>query len=782
MTFTREIAVAIRRLSRTPVFAVMSLLTLSSAIALNSAVFSVVDGVLFRPLPYSSPGDLYVLRLVERGTGRELSVIPRPLLESIPTDGEAIVAIAHRGPVANVPHSSPDGAELIGTIAVAPNFLDVLGVRPYIGRSFDARDTQEPGVNVLLTHGSWRDRFGGKRDVVGQSIVISGTTRRIVGVLPPDFVFPAEGLAYPYAPAGRAHFEFLTVGRSQSKGIAVDPLVRIRPSVTRQRAEAKISAALAIMRPDAEARLLAIRPLLFPGRTDVLRVLLAGAVLVLVLGCANLAVLFLARVQERDQEIAVTLALGGTRSQAVQALLIEALALSLTAALVALFAAYAVSGLLQREIPIVLSGTAPFGVDLRVALFTVGLGVLSAVLFTLLPAWVIAQGNWHPSLLSFRSRLSARRRPNGSSAVALQVAVAVMLLILTAGAAQQLFEVMRQRLGFSPRNLLTIHVLDSSQAAPDEFYSGLVDGIASHPDVVSAGAVEGLPLSGAVPKEHLIVDTNRIPLMRVVPGYFETIGVRVLRGRSFEPQEGPSNSAVLSESAAALLFRDEDPIGKQFKSELGTSFSVVGVVNDVRLSLTPSLDACAYAVVDQAFLGRMEVLARFRDESTAASAAVRRLAGASGRSTVVLTSWWSDSIHRMTEYRTPRFQTIVLGAAGGLAMLLSAAGLAGVMSSSARWRLRELAIRIALGAQPRKVTWMLVFNICGPVAIGLCAGIVGAWVTSGLLRSQLVGFGIPEWDVTAAAVLLMSTVALVSIYLPARRVSGLSPTTILRVE
>jgi predicted permease len=776
---------ALRRLVRARIFTGVSVATLGLAIGLNAAVFSIADAVLFRPLPYADPDRLYFLRLVNRQTGRTSVLVPRKLVEALEAHGGAVAAVAWRGPVQLSPHTDADGTELIGNIAVAPNFLAMLGIRPLYGRAFEESDALQPGRAVLLAYASWRNRFGGERRVVGQSMTMAGYPRDIIGVLPRDFIFPSEGYSYPFTTSGRPRFEFLavTVPRGRS---TESPIVRLTSGVHPETAQSEIKGVVQSVAPGFEPRLVPVRSVIFPVETLPLRVLLLAAGFVFLLGCVNLSHLFLVRAQDRQHEANVSLALGATRRRVVSGLFLEAVLVGFCGALAALSIALIAFRALRHQVPTALSGGALMGVDWRVALFSLALGSISAVVFTAWPAWWLATAAGTGTILSGRPESSRPVSQGGFAAVVLQVAVAMILMAMAISATRHFVGVLREPLGFSPENVLTIDTMPSgdSTQATQAFYAETVQLLAGLPDVAAAGAVEALPLSGTIPRDSVPVSgADAIPLVRTLPGYFESAGIRLVRGRLFEWQDVTNSSwAVLSESAASMLFPGLQPVGQQLQSGNSGAFTVVGIVSDAKTSPGRAHDPLVYTIADPAFGGRMELIAAMRQKSLQAAGRIRQFVGGRQREMPVTTRWWSEAIDGMAEYRTPRFLTIVLGTVAALATMLAAIGVFGVVSCSTRRRMHEVAIRLALGAVPTSIARRMTVQTAWPVAIGLVVGVTGTWLMGRVLAAHLVGFRVWEWPVLTGGAAIIASTAMLSVYLPVRKATRLPAMTVLRAK
>ena len=782
-----ELRIALRRLRRSPTFVGASVATLSLAIGVNAAVFSVADAVLFRPLPYADPDQLYVLRVTDSRTGRLSPVVPPDLVEALLARPDLVAGVGTRGSIVEQVHTGPGGPEFIGTIALASDFLTTLGVRPAHGRLFDSHDAFQPGRAVILTYGCWTERFGGNSGVVGQSVTLAGETRDVVGVLPRDFVFPGEGLAYPFSPVGRPNYEFFTVSASSGGRSlpTIDPLVRLRSGVALEAAQSVIEGTVSTSTPSVRPRFLAVRPLLFPVGRATIWILLLASVFVLALGCANLSHLFVQRVLERQHESRVSLALGASRGRLIRTFALEALIIALWGAAGALLLAFASFGFLSHQVPKAISDGAVMGVDWRVALFTLAMALLSAALFTVLPTWVLATTGTHDTMFT-RSRGASRRDAvSRLGIVTMQVAATTVLLSLAIAALSHLGTLLRQPLGFSPDQTLVVDAQPPRAPGPrDTFYLQAVERLNAQPNILSAGAVEAVPLSGSTPRDRIpMAGGDPIPLVRVLPGYFEAARIPLVRGRSLDRASGPlSTDALLSESAAAVLFPGVDPIGQSFQSQRAGPFTVVGVVGDVRMVPDRAGGPLVYARVDAGFTGRMRFVVRVQRASGHAPAEIRRLlAGLTGDQPVTA-RWWSDAIGSREEYRTPRFRGLVLGTSGLLALVLAILGILGVVSSDIRRRRHEIAIRIAVGAQPLRVTRAMMVTMTMPILTGLVIGVVGTWLVARVVTATVTEFSVWSWPIVGSASAVVIATALLAVYVPAHEASRLSPMSVLRNE
>ncbi len=509
--------------------------------------------------------------------------------------------------------------------------------------------------------------------------------------------------------------------------------------------------------------------------------------LVLVLACANLSHLFLVRTEERQHEVRTSFALGATRPAVVRTVLLEAIALGLCGALVALLIALVSFGALQHQVPLSLSGGARVGLDWRVAIWALALGVASALICSARPLSNLAAAKIQDGFVSQRSPSARRPPPLRSGSMMLQVAVTLVCLSTAIAATRHFVSVLQEPLGFAPQNVLTVHALPSGPVeSVHAFYLNAVQTLRGRPGVISAGAIEALPLSGATVSDS--ISTTRadgIPLLRALPGYFEAAGIRLLEGRAFDWHDhAASSTAVLSSSAATILFPDLKvaPVGQRITSPSGDPLTVIGIVADVKMTAGRRHDPVAYTVADRRFTGRLELLVRMRDALPGRADEVRHSVAGLEPEMVVTTRWWSTSINSTSEYRTPRFHATVLIAVATLAVGLTALGVFGVASYSWKSRRHELAIRVALGAQPASITRMLALQIMRPVSIGLVGGLFGTWLAGPFLAAYLVGFTVWDWSVIGSGTAIVVSTAVLSVYLPARRASRLPPMTVLHTE
>ncbi|HEY7184280.1 MAG TPA: ADOP family duplicated permease [Blastocatellia bacterium] len=782
-----DLRLAWRRLIKAPGFTVTAVMILTFAIGANAAVFSIADAALFRPLPYRDPDNLYLLRMTDQRTGKLYGgPVPYRYLRAIdqnrPHGSEVGIYEASRTAIIG-----PGEAHAIYMFAVTDNYFRLLGVRPARGRLFDASDVNGSGRPAMLSYATWRQRFGGAEQIIGRPIKIGPITYDIIGILPSGFLFPS---------ASTQPLELATVmpqPAAGSSGGAIEPILRPGPGVTREQAQAEINALIAPLAAenpqtvDSRLALVDVKSVLYPAGRQIMAFLLAGSALVLLLGCASLAILFLARIKRSDQEIGIRIALGASRARLVRPLIFEAAIISAAGAVFAVLMTMATFDALLRQVPRIAYGNATVGVDLRVIVFALALWFLVTAGFSIAMALRSTRFDAQ-ALIQGRRRGVTRGGRFGRPLIAIQVALAIALTFGAAVAGRAFLSVMRIPLGFNQDNVVTVNFMPDAKTGAERqaVYIRAIENATSHSEVISAGAIYALPLSGAAPFGAMRMDgsdKNVGGIVHVLPGYFETISIPLLRGRTLNRDDarGGADVAVITDSAARILFPGRDPIGGSFSNSRGRRFTVVGAVADIRNSLDREPEPLAYVIPqDETRVMTLVIRAQSRKESTVA--AIRRGIGGIAPGRLVEARWWNDSIQGMTAYRNPRFQTLVFGTFAGLALLLIALGTFGVVSFSVAARTREIGVRMALGATPRSLVGMMVGQTLAPIAAGLILGLVLTRWLSKLAEAQLYKVETNDPVMTVIAALVVIAIAVLAAYAPARRASRIDPLAVLRAE
>ena len=801
---------ALRGMRRNPAYTVAAILAAAIGIGASAAVFSAVDRVLFRPLPYPDEA-----RLVSVGM-----LAPLDTTEFFLAD--AYIDLRHHpGPFAEVSAfqagaSACDLTEAsplrLNCMRVEKNFLETLGVRPIVGRSFTREEDLPNGPHVaLISYGLWRARFGGDPRVAGRTLSLDGVSTVVVGVLPANFLMPTLTHADILSPLN------LDESREHS-GRAFRAFARLKPGISIEAARAELAPyfarALATVPPQFRKeigfRVRPVRDRQLGGARMASLTLFEAVLSVLLIACANLANLLLARGAGRQREMAVRLALGASRFRLARLVLAESLLLTLAGALAGCMFAFVLLRLFQTLGPGALPRLEEAAIDWRVLAFAAAAAIVSG-LAAGLAATAPGQLGRQP-LAGSRTTTPARGRLR-STLVAAQIAVSLVLL---AGAALLLrslwnleriplgmdgghvitasFSLGRQNYGASERQLAFFNELETRLAA----LAG-AQGVAITDSLPPTGGTRSRPLSsvaveGRPPRPQ---GTGGMVTWRyVTPGYFAALGIPIRRGRGFtaEDRAPGAYSIVLSEKLSRMLFPNEDPLGRQvLRDTAGDWFTVIGVAADVRNRGPAASSEPEYYVVRKPMadatwnnqeppMGWRSAYALVRTpiDPRFAAADVRRLLASIDPALPVQMDTMSARIGSVTE--RPRFDALLLGAFAAVGVLLAAIGLFGVMSFLIAQSRREIGVRMALGATPGRVLRHTLRLALRWVAIGVAAGLPGALATSHWLQSLL--FQVPPGDpvVFAAPALLLGLVALLAAAGPAWRASRLDPATTLREE
>jgi putative ABC transport system permease protein len=801
----QDLAYALRRLRQAPGFTAVAVATLALGIGANGAIFSVVNAVLLRPLPFAEPERL--VRLSQTWKGEASVYSPQNFLdveaaarsfESLAVYDTSGVTLTGRG----------RAASLLGT-QVSATFFDVLRVQPAYGRAFEKAEN-EPGKTkvVILGHRLWRERFAADPAIVGQAVQLDREPFTVVGIAPAGFAFP-EG-ADLWTP-----LEYDARFRSSSRGAwYLGAIGRLRPEATVAQAReevATIHARLARQYPDADegvgGTVASLQEAMVGASRRALLVLLGAVGLVLLIACVNVANLLLARVAARESELAVRTALGAGRARLMRQLLTESLVLSfLGGAAGILLAAFSLDALLALQ-PQGVPRLAEVRVDRAVVGFGAALSLVTGLLFGVFPA---LQTTARPTAESLRegSRgiLAGRSQRMRSGLVIGQVALAMMLLA-GAGLLLRSFQQLRRvDPGFRSDNVLTFRLTLPDGAYKDEdgtrvsFYDRLIGGLSALPGVRSAGAVMRAPLTGANFNLSFKVE-GRPPLppaqqpsmqIRVATAdYFRTMGIPVQRGRGLDPRDvdGAPQVVVISEAAARRHFPGEDPLGKfivlgwgrgEGKPKVGGE--VVGIVGDVKdQGLAEEKPAELYVPYAQVPIQTMDVVLRTQVAPRALVPAVEKVVRDLDPELPLARIATLDEVVARS-ISEPRFYMVLLGAFAAMAVFLAALGIFGVLSYSVVQRSREIGIRVALGAHPGDVLRMVLGHAASLALIGVLAGLAGALALSRVIGSLLFELSPTDPLTLGSMAVLLGSVALVASYLPARRATRVDPLIALRSE
>jgi putative ABC transport system permease protein len=797
----KDIRYGVRMLTRNPAFTVVAVIALALGIGANAAIFSVVNAVLLRPLPYDDPDRLMMIRETKLPQFPEFSVSPGNFLDwqKQNTVFEPLVAIQNSA--FNLIEA--DEPERLQGQRVSDGFLAMLGAQPVLGRGFLPEEDQ-PGHNfvVILSHGLWQRRFGGDPNILERAITLNGQSYNIIGVMPSSFGFGGRAVEL-WTPIG------FTAQQAQQHGAHyVSAIGRLKPGVTVEQARAEMSAIaerLAEQYPDANAgwnvKVVPMLEFAVRGIKLALYVILAAVGFVLLIACANVANLLLARAAARQKEIAIRTALGAGRWRIVRQLLTESLLLSLIGGAVGLLLAIWGKDLLLSLAPEDLPRVREASLDGWVLAFTAGITLLTGLSFGLVPALQASKPNLNETLKDAGrgSTEGGRRHLVRSVLVVLEVATALVLLV---GAGLMIKSFMRLQNvdpGFNPNNALTVKISLPQKKYPEAdqqatFYKQLLEKVSTLPGVQAVGAARVLPLDDDFVLGFEIQGRPPYPpgdepstnYYSVTPDYFKAMGIPLLRGRLFNEHDtkDAQRVAVISETMAKKFFPDEDPLGKGIHVTMGPTLyrQIVGIVGDVKqYGLDAETTAATYEPFSQQPFSSMALVVRTTGDPTSLSGAIRSEVLNLDKEQPVssirpLAHLVSSSIAQQ------RFAMLLLGVFAAVAMVLASVGIYGVMSYSVTQRTHEIGIRMALGAGQRDVLRLVVGHGMLLTLIGVAIGLVVAFLLTHVMAALL--FGVSATDLTTFVVFSTSltAVALVACLVPARRALKVDPMVALRYE
>jgi len=791
-----DLSLAVRQLGAHPGFSTAVVLTLALGAGANIAIFSLVDALLLRPLPYADPGRL--VSMADVYDGRASGAGQAEFHDWVETASSFEDLALSEYDAAVIPGDDRLDAERVLGTRVTAGFFDVLGARPLLGRTFlPGEDLPGRADVIVVGHRLWQRRFGGDPGAIGRPVRLDDGIFTIVGVMPASFYWvesPSAEFWRPlgYTSSGRMQHQYGVVGRL-APGVSLDAAQAQMTALARRAAEAY---------PDAKGWTVLVSPLgadeAAAARTPL--VILAGAVgLVLLIACANVANLLLARVATRSLEMAVRTALGAGRTRLARQLLVETGVLAALGCTLGALLAFWLLPLLVTRIPPAITPASPVGIDARALGFALALLVLTTLVVGLAPVRRLSRCDVFQAL-----KPAGAISPGGPDrrllgrAVVLEVALASVLLVSTGLLGASLVGLVRRDLGFRPRGVSTAEVrlpraaYERSERAV--FFDALLERVAAMPGVESTGGTSALPASGYYSGFGLDIEgrpspaewrTQSAQLCDVTPGYFRTMGIRLVEGRDFTPddREGAPRVGIISEGMARRFWPDGGAVGSRIAFRGSTTMmTIVGVVGDTRYG-GPAREpnATLYRPYAQAPSSELFIAARLTGSAASIVPAVRRALREMDPSVSLVRAASLDDLVSGTLMLERALATLV-AAFSLLALALAAVGLYGVVAQSVTRRTREIGVRMALGATRGQVLGLVLGQGLGLTGGGVALGLLLSAAGTRWLEALLYGVSATDARVFLAVTLVVGLVALVASYVPARRAVSIDPIAALRAE
>jgi predicted permease len=804
-TLWQDLKYAARSLRRAPGFTTVVLLTLALGIGATTAMFSVVRGVLLRPLPY--PDAERVVRLMPGGPGKDHGYLSPLEMNDWSRDLSTFSAVGgyRQWETGSVYGDAPEPI-YVNTTHVTAGFFPALGTRAELGRTFQPSDTVQGANHVaVVSHGFWQRQLGGDASAIGRTIRLNGEPFALLGVMPADFDFPSPEAAV-WLPTSLLGPDDVGEGRAARW---MDVVARMKPGVTLAQARAdaeKLEARLAETYPESnagwtDADVQSVRDsIVGPVRRGLL-VLLGAVGLVLLVVCVNVANLMLVRGTARERELALRAAIGAGRSRIMRLLRTESTLLALAGGVLGVLAAWWAVNALVALSGHYLPRSADIRLDASVLEFAIIVSLLTGALFGLWPALRASAGTHAAGGLREDTRGSVgsgganRAR---SLLVTTEVALAVVLVV-GAGLMVRSFERLTSAdPGFRPENVLLLRFTfpDPPPDAPPNYTTErrerVVQRVAQVPGVVAVGATKIAPLTVGTGEAHPFIipgqpapkpgEEPQLTLLPATPGYFKAMGIPLLAGQDIDASSGDSVSgpvAVISKRMADAMWPGRSPVGETFQFS-GVTTRVIGVAGDVRSTRLDSIGGFAAYVPDRMMpRSAMALVVRTKGDPAQMADAVRSaIREVNPRQAFAEVVPFTAKISEAAS--TQRFFTVLVAVFGALALALAAVGLYGVVSYTVRQREREMAVRLALGAQPSRVIALMLRQGMTPVLVGLAVGLLAAVVSTRVLRSLLFEVSASDPMTYVVVLALLGVVALVASYVPSRRASRVPPAMTLR--
>jgi len=804
----QDLRFGLRMLLKKPGFTLIAVFTIALGIGANSAIFSVVNAVLLRPLPYPNAERIVAIQEISK-EGSRIQVTPANFLDwrAQNTVFEHLSAIFTRG--SNL--AGDGGSERIDLAVTSANFFDVFGAQPQQGRLFLPDDEQAGHTPIaVIGHALWQRRYGGDPSIVGKSITLDGNSYTVAGIAPAGFQYPDKTEAW-LPPVRLAPAVTQTMDVTQVRGWGyLSAVASLKPGVPLQQAKDEMEAITARLReqyPETNNnrfnRVVGLHEHLVGDTSTVLWLLLGAVCFVLLIACANVANLMLVRGTARQKEIAIRTALGASRLRIVRQLLTESVMLAVTGGAFGLLLAWQGVDLLTRLLPQDFPRLQDINLDIKVLGFTILVSLITGVVFGFAPAWQVSRADVHESLKeNSRGSIGGMRNRLRSLFVVAEVALSLVLLVGAGLLFRTFLQLQAVDAGFKPQRVLTMRLSPSGTNFKEDpqfiaYYKQVEERLRSIPGVETVGAINTLPLEKGPTLAFRIEGRPQLPIDQwshanyrsVTADYFRALSIPLLQGRAFEERDDASHSLVvlINLAAADNNFAGENPVGKRInfgatRNNQPVWFEIIGVVANVRsMELQEEPTPEVYLSSLQDAFSEVCFVIRTQIEPAGLAAVAREAVQDVDRAQPVAAIRTMENL--VSESVTqPRFNLTLLGIFGGIALMLSAAGIYGVTSYTVTQRTHEIGIRMAVGAGAQDVLRMMMREGMKPAVMGMVIGLTAAVGLTRLMKSLLFGVSTTDPLTFAALALLLLSVALLACYFPARRATKVDPMIALRYE
>jgi predicted permease len=804
----QDLRFGLRMLLKKPGFTLIAIFTIALGIGANTAIFSVVNAVLLRPLPYQTPDRIVAIQEINK-EGKRVQVTPANFLDwrAQNTVFEHLAALLTRG--SNL--SGDNGAERIDLAVTSANFFDVFGAQAQHGRLFLPEDEQAGHAPiVVIGHALWQRRYGGDPGIVGQAITLDGTSYTVAGIAPEGFQYPDKTQAW-LPPVRLAPAINPTMDVTQVRGFGfLSAVALLKPDVALQQAKDEMEGITARLREQYPQtnnkrfnRVVSLHEHLVGDTSTILWLLLGAVCFVLLIACANVANLMLVRATARQKEIAIRTALGASRLRIVRQLLTESVMIAVAGGGFGLLLAWNGVDMLTQLLPKDFPRLQDIGLDLKVLAFTILVSVITGVVFGFAPAWQVSRTDVHVSLKeNARGSAGGARNRLRNLFVIAEIALSLVLLVGAGLLFRTFLQLQSVDSGFNSQRALTVRLSPSGTNFREDpqfiaYYKQVEERLRAIPAVEAVGAINTLPLEKGPTFGFRIEGRPELPIdqwpganyRNVTPDYFRAMSIPILEGRPFEERDDASHPlvAVINQAAADTNFPGESAVGRRINfgstnNNQPVWFEIVGVVGNVRsIELREEPDSEIYLSSLQDVFSGMSFVIRTKIEPAGLAAAVREAVQDVDRAQPAASIRTMENI--VSESVTqPRFNLTLLGIFGAIALVLSAAGIYGVTSYAVNQRTHEIGIRLAVGASERDVLGLMMKQGIKPALIGLVIGLGAAFALTRLMKTLLFGVSATDPLTFAALAVTLLSVAMLACYFPARRATKVDPMIALRYE